>query len=92
MHMHAISSQVEIVKVEAKLDKETGKKIVSTFLRAGEKGVCVIKVEKPLCLEKFDFMPSLGRFTLRDEGKYLFLYLEPSVTERLPASNQPRNC
>lgn len=45
MHMHAISSQVEIVKVDAKVDKETGKKVVSTFLRAGEKGVCVIKVE-----------------------------------------------
>lgn len=43
--MHAISSQVEIVKVEAKIEKETGKKIVSTFLRAGEKGICVIKVK-----------------------------------------------
>lgn len=76
MHMHAIANQVEIVKVDAKIEKETGKKVVSTFLRAGEKGLCVfkvpfmlIKVEKPVCLEKFDFMPSLGRFTLRDEGK-----------------------
>ncbi len=32
------------MKVDAKLDKETGKKMVSTFLRAGEKGICVIKV------------------------------------------------
>lgn len=44
MHMHAIANQVEIVKVEAKIEKETGKKVVSTFLRAGEKGICVFKV------------------------------------------------
>ncbi len=23
-------------------------------------------------MEKFEYMPSLGRFTLRDEGKYFF--------------------
>ena len=28
-----------------------------------------MQCEKPVCLEKFEFMPSLGRFTLRDEGK-----------------------
>ena len=67
--MHAIAAQIEISKVDAKIDRQTGKKIVCGFLKPGEKGVCQIKIERPVCLEKYDFMPSLGRFTLRDEGK-----------------------
>lgn len=33
--MHAIACQAEVSKVEAKIDKTTGKKVVATFLRAG---------------------------------------------------------
>jgi peptide chain release factor subunit 3 len=76
MHMHAIAAQVEISKVEAKIEKTTNKKLAATFLKGGERGICVLKVrpyftqiERPICLEKYEFMPSLGRFTLRDEGK-----------------------
>ncbi len=28
-----------------------------------------IEVEKPICVELFDNVPQLGRFTLRDEGR-----------------------
>ena len=28
-----------------------------------------IQVEKPICVEKFENVPQLGRFTLRDEGR-----------------------
>jgi GH24 family phage-related lysozyme (muramidase) len=28
-----------------------------------------MQLKNSVCMEKFDFMPSLGRFTLRDEGK-----------------------
>ena len=57
-------------KISGKIDKESGKLLKANFLKGGDKGVCQIKIEKPICLEKFEFMPSLGRFTLRDEGKY----------------------
>jgi hypothetical protein len=33
--MHAIACQAEISKVEAKVDKSNGKKVVATFLKAG---------------------------------------------------------
>jgi len=36
---------VEISKVQAKIDKKTGKKTEATFLKAGERGVCVLKVQ-----------------------------------------------
>lgn len=67
--MHAIAAQISISKVDCRMEKGTGKKVPATFLRSGEKGVCILKIERPICLEKFEFMPSLGRFTLRDEGK-----------------------
>jgi hypothetical protein len=44
--MHAIAAQVEISLVQGKIDKETNKLVKTTFLKAGEKGVCHIKVQK----------------------------------------------
>ena len=46
--MHAIAAQVEISKVEARIDKTTGKKIIAGYLKAGEKGICQIKVHVSL--------------------------------------------
>jgi hypothetical protein len=43
--MHAIAAEVEIFKIEAKIEKGTDKKIVVGFLKPGESGICVIKVE-----------------------------------------------
>lgn len=42
--MHAIAAQVEISKIEAKVDIITGKKLPFGFLKAGEKGICQLKV------------------------------------------------
>lgn len=46
--MHAIAAEVEISKVEAKIDKQTGKKVPIGFLKAGESGICQLKVK--MCL------------------------------------------
>lgn len=69
LHMHAIAEQIEIFKVEAKYDPQTKKNVAATFLKSGETGTVTIKCPNILCIEKHEFMPSLGRFTLRDEGK-----------------------
>ena len=55
MHMHSISAEVEIGKVDAKFDKETGKKLATTFLKSGEKGICVVKVVHLLFSAKNQF-------------------------------------
>lgn len=47
--MHAIAAQVEVSMVKGKLDQETGKLMKATFLKAGEKGVCLINVRLPTC-------------------------------------------
>lgn len=40
-------------------------------LGAGMSAVCVIQLERPLCLELYANYKQLGRFTLRDQGKTL---------------------
>ena len=45
MHMHAIAAQISISKVDCRMEKGTGKKVPATFLRSGEKGVCILKVK-----------------------------------------------
>lgn len=41
------------------------------YLKGGSTGIVRIATKEvhPLCVEKFDVMPHLGRFTLRDEGR-----------------------
>ena len=57
------------MKVEGVIDPQTFGIKTAKFLKSGDQGKVVIKVPKPICLEKYEFMPNLGRFTLRDEGK-----------------------
>ena len=45
MHMHAISVEMSISKVEARFEKDTSKKIAIGFLKTGERGVVQIKVK-----------------------------------------------
>ena len=39
------------------------------FAKSAAIVVVRIEVEKPICVELFDNVPQLGRFTLRDEGR-----------------------
>lgn len=51
------------------MDKKTGEKKKSKFVKQDEK--CILRLEsaEPFCLETFLEFPQMGRFTLRDEGK-----------------------
>jgi hypothetical protein len=98
MHMHAIANQVEIVKVEAKIEKETGKKVVSTFLRAGEKGICVFKVQmslfrlKSLYAWRNTILCLAWEDLLFETKESTFDFIpELSDTVKLQASSRPRS-
>ena len=82
--MHTIVDGAEIAGIEAAENPETKKMVKTTFLRSGQVGVVRIKVKSEVCLEKFDFMESLGRFTLRDEGKTIAF---GEVTKIKPSQN-----
>jgi peptide chain release factor subunit 3 len=53
------------------IDKKTNRKSKRPppFIKQGQKAVVRIETSTPLCIERFEDHPQLGRFTLRDEGK-----------------------
>lgn len=69
-HCHAIAEQCEVVRLLAKIDKKTGKDAATKpqFVKSGDVVRAILRVEQPVCLEKFETLPQLGRFTLRDES------------------------
>lgn len=73
MHIHTYSDEVEIkdlVKVVEVNDKgEKQEKLKPKFAKSNSRLTCRITPRNPIALEKFDVMPSMARFTLRDEGR-----------------------
>jgi len=69
IHLHASVHQIEIASVEAQILPDSKKKIKQSFLKSFMSGIVKIHCKKYLCCEKFDSLPSLARFTLRDEGR-----------------------
>ena len=55
------------------MDKKTGKpdkaKGRPRFMRQGDSVVCRLECPAPVCVEEFKKNPTMGRFSLRDEGK-----------------------
>ncbi|KAJ3216590.1 translation termination factor GTPase eRF3 [Dinochytrium kinnereticum] len=70
-HAHTNTDEVTLAALLHKIDKKTGKRTKNPpqFIRQGESCIVRIETSAPICLEKFDEYPQLGRFTLRDEGK-----------------------
>lgn len=69
LHVHAVTEECEITKLFFKVDPRTKEKTKTKFVKAGSVAIVRIATEKTICVEKFDKVPQLGRFTLRDEGK-----------------------
>lgn len=68
LHMHTAVQEIEISEVNATYDKTLGKMLKASVLKNGEKGIVTIETDRNMCLEKFENVPILGRFTLRDEN------------------------
>lgn len=56
-------------KVICTVDKRTGKKVRSRFVKQNDKCILRFQTEEFFCLDVFKDFPQMGRFTLRDEGK-----------------------
>jgi peptide chain release factor subunit 3 len=74
IHIHAVTEECEVVKVVHEIDGKTRKpkekkKGQAVFLKSGSLAVVRIKTSGIICCEKYADVASLGRFTLRDEGK-----------------------
>ena len=72
LHLHTAEEEVVVAKLVAELDKKTGEPKPGgppRFVKSGALCVCVLKTTRSVCVEKFENMQQLGRFTLRDEGR-----------------------
>jgi peptide chain release factor subunit 3 len=72
LHIHTAVEQVTVTKFVAKLDKKTLKKMGDEkpkFGKTGELLLIVFELDKSVCLEKFETLGQMGRFTIRDKDK-----------------------
>jgi peptide chain release factor subunit 3 len=67
MHVHTVEIEVNCVELISVIDK--GKYLKRPFGRTGQG--CIARLTMPIstCMETYDVLPSLGRLTLRDEGR-----------------------
>eukprot|EP01126_Amoeba_proteus_P021416 TRINITY_DN2175_c0_g2_i1.p1 TRINITY_DN2175_c0_g2~~TRINITY_DN2175_c0_g2_i1.p1 ORF type:complete len:601 (-),score=148.78 TRINITY_DN2175_c0_g2_i1:61-1737(-) len=71
MHIHTAVEEVNVVMLLEQLDPKTGKTLQKLPKFVKEKAVVIVHFasSRPVCVEKFEDYPQLGRFSLRDEGK-----------------------
>jgi len=71
LHIHTTFEECTITVLIEQIDKRTGNIIKKKpmFVTVGSLVRCMIECNQPICLELFQDVPQLGRFTLRDEGK-----------------------
>lgn len=73
LHAHTIVEEVTLASLLHMIDKKTGKKSKNPpkFLRQGDSAIVRIEVTsgQSICIETYQNLQQLGRFTLRDEGK-----------------------
>jgi len=89
MHMHTYADDAVVKDIMWAEEKDAAGTLVTKetpkFVRSFAKVRARMTVRLPLPLEKFETIPQLGRFTLRDEGKTIavgkILRYKPSKTE-----------
>lgn len=73
MHCHTFNEEVvvkDILSCTEFNDKgDSTTKLKPQFARSQNKIKCRITPKNPMAIEKFETIPQMGRFTLRDEGK-----------------------
>lgn len=73
MHCHTFNEEVVVKEIlsctETNEKGEKTTKLKPQFARSQNVIKCRITPKNPMAIEKFDSIPSMGRFTLRDEGK-----------------------
>ncbi|GJN93212.1 hypothetical protein Rhopal_006259-T1 [Rhodotorula paludigena] len=84
-HVHTASEEVTLSALLHYYDKKTGRKSrrPPQFAKKGMKIIALIEAAGPICVETFANQPSLGRFTLRDEGKTVAIGKITKLVERV---------
>jgi peptide chain release factor subunit 3 len=68
LHMHTTIDEVSI-DIAGEIDRKEKLEKKVKFIRSQSRARVFLKTTNNVCAEKFDKFPTLGRFTLRFEGK-----------------------
>ena len=70
MHIHTAVEELAITHLIAEQDRKTGEqKKRPRFVKSNSTVIARLSLTHPVCMETFETMQQLGRFSLRDEGK-----------------------
>ena len=77
LHIHTVAEEAVIKDIMISHEKNDRgdiiEKIKPQFTKSFAKITCRIQMRLPIAIEKYDTIPHMGRFTLRDEGKTIAL-------------------
>ena len=67
IHLHTILEEIEVISVWKMVENEKNEMVKTKVygLKSGEKGIARFSISKPICVEKYNEFPDLGRFALR---------------------------
>jgi len=70
-HAHTAIEECTIVELVREVNKKTGKPMKKKPMFIKSNGIAIVRIETSasVCIEPYEDMMQLGRFTLRDEGK-----------------------
>ncbi|CAM9936491.1 unnamed protein product [Ascophyllum nodosum] len=83
-HCHTCEEECTVVDIISVADRKTGTKRKQRFAKEGAMVTAKFKVDRSMCMEPFDEMPHLGRFTLRTEGKTIAIGKILAVQKPMP--------
>jgi peptide chain release factor subunit 3 len=67
IHIHTVVTECKISQILEKTEKKTKKvEKAPPFVKTGDMAKVRITLEKPICIEKYDVLDQMGRFTLRE--------------------------
>ncbi|MHA1412616.1 MAG: translation elongation factor EF-1 subunit alpha, partial [Promethearchaeota archaeon] len=71
IHAHTAQVAARFIELSKKLDQKTGAVIEDNpkFIKRNEAAIIKLQPIKKLCLERYDTIPELGRFAIRDMGR-----------------------
>ena len=73
IHCHTIAEDCIVKDILEATEKQANGDFKTTtnpkYVKSFAKIKCRIQTKNPVCLEKYEILPQLGRFTLRDEGR-----------------------
>lgn len=69
IHIHTCSEEIEVERLISQMNKKTKKQSTRppTFVKKGDVVVAHIRAANRICMELYDTVRQLGRFTLRDQ-------------------------